>query len=489
MPDHSKEVGYVSSINNQILTLTGLPNAKLKELIYFDNGSFALITSLYKDYVEVISLSLNNINIGDKAYRSNKSISVSLHKGLLGKSVDPLLRDIYGIDTSTDHEERYIESPILGIDKRSKVHIPFRTGVSLVDLLIPLGQGQRELVLGDRKTGKTEFLLQTMLSQVKKGHVCVYCLVGKKKDNIKKVEEFIKKHKIGDSTVVVSSTSTDTLGMIYITPYSAMTLAEYYRDAGRNVLLIIDDLTTHARFYREMSLLSKRFPGRNSYPGDIFYLHSRLLERAGNFKTNNNEDVSITCLPVAETVLSDISGYIQTNLMSITDGHIFFDNELFIQGRRPAINYFLSVTRVGRQTQSSLLWSINRELSEMMSTYENAQNFIHFGAEINDSIKAILDLGDVILAFFNQPVEKIVNINVQIFMFSMIWLQKIKEKNITKMQFLIDKISDKYEFDSKFTTFCDNLINESKDLNELLNKIKAFSTEINVYLEDIITNE
>ena len=234
---------------------------------------------------------------------------------------------------------------------------PMFTGMTLVDLMIPLGRGQRELVLGDRKTGKTQFLLQAALAQASVGTVCVYACIGKKKAEILRVKEFFAKEGILDKTVIVASSSQDSTGEIFTCPYTAMAVAEFFRDRGQDTLVLLDDMTTHAKFYREMSLLLRKFPGRDSYPGDIFHIHSKLLERSGNFvikKDGNEMDVAITCLPAAETIQGDLTGYIQTNLMSMTDGHIYFDNELFFKGRRPAINPFISVTRVGYQTQTSL---------------------------------------------------------------------------------------------------------------------------------------
>ena len=339
--------------------------------------------------------------------------------------------------------------------------------------MVPLGKGQRELIIGDRETGKTDFLLQTMLSQARQGSVCIYAAIGKKKIDIKKVEEYLTNNNIMKDTVLMITSSVEPLGVIYLTPYSAMTLAEHFRDSGRNVLLVLDNLTTHAKFYREIALLSKKFPGRGSYPGDIFYTHSRLLERAGNYKT-----ASITCLPVAETVEGDISGFIQTNLMSITDGHVFFDKDLFAEGRRPAINYFLSVTRVGRQTQTKLRWGLNRELNSLLTLYEKAQRFSHFGAEVSEGIKTTLETGDKIIKFFDQPIGKIMQLNVQIVLFSLIWLGVIKEQNEAKIKFIAEKAIQTYEVDPGFKTTVDKLVENSNDFNDLLGKVSSKAQNI-----------
>jgi F-type H+-transporting ATPase subunit alpha len=243
------------------------------------------------------------------------------------------------------------------------------------------------------------------------------------------------------------------------------------------VLLILDDLTTHAKVYREISLIGKKFPGRGSYPGDMFFTHSRLLERAGNFVTDKGP-VSITCLPVAETVESDISGYIQTNIMSITDGHVFFDQEVFDLGRRPAINYFLSVTRVGRQTQSKLRWSINRELLSFLTLLDKTQEFVHFGAEINEGIKATLTMGSKVLNFFNQPMGLTMALNLQIVLFSLIWSGLLSIDDSTDSSVTVEKATNTYANNTNFRDKVDELVQTSDDFNVLLKNIALCSKDL-----------
>ncbi|MFC1621848.1 F0F1 ATP synthase subunit alpha [Patescibacteria group bacterium] len=349
-----EELGYVQLVKPPVVQVQGLPGARPRELVLFESGGIGYVLGMTNEYVEVLLLGDPRIGIGSKVARTNKNLTVPVHTSFLGQSLNPLCEGSGPFPS--DPEFRAVDvftSP--EIAKRSRITKPFLTGVTLVDLMIPLGRGQRELVVGDRKIGKTEFLLQTMLKQAKEDVICIYASIAKRKADIRNIEDFAKEEGIMDKLLMVISASTDPLGLIYITPYTAMALAEYFKDQGHDVLLILDDLTTHAKFYREISLVNNKFPGRGSYPGDIFYTHARLLERAGNFKTDKGPK-SITCLVVAETVEGDISGYIQTNLMAITDGHIFFDKDYFEEGRRPAINHFLSVTRVGRQTQSRLRW-------------------------------------------------------------------------------------------------------------------------------------
>ncbi|MFZ5425324.1 MAG: F0F1 ATP synthase subunit alpha [Patescibacteria group bacterium] len=468
--DTFNEVGYVEIVSHPIVYLEGLPKAKPSELILFESGEFGEVQSVNNNHVEVLVFSEIPLLVGTKASRTDKVLQIPVGDHLLGASINPLGHSIYPNKPLAKSENyRNINTSPTGIDTRVKIAQPLETGVSLVDLMIPLGKGQRELIIGDRKIGKTAFILQTILSQVNQGSLCIYAGIGKKQIDIKKVENFLEKQNIKDKTIIIASRASDSLGLIHITPYAAMTLAEYFRDKGQDVLLILDDLSTHAKFYREVSLIAKRFPGRNSYPGDIFYAHARLLERAGNFK-HENGSVSITCLPVAETVEGDISGFIQTNLMSITDGHVFFDKDLFTQGRRPAINYFLSVTRVGRQTQTPLRWGINRELSSFLTLYEKTQSFVHFGAELNQGITTTLNMGDKLLAFFGQHMNRVLPLNLQITLYTLIWLGIWSADGKSKMRSDLERVIKAYEENSSYKQEVDALITSAKDFNDFLGK-------------------
>lgn len=473
------EVGYVSSVATPIVLVEGLPGVHPREVIMFENGDIGYVTSLSENVVELISLAKDPILVGTRVVRTNQYLEVPVGDDLLGSTLNSLGHSIYETHSSKRSKDyRPVEVAPKDVYERERIVEPLETGVILVDMLIPLGRGQRELVIGDRKTGKTEFLLQTLLTQAKKGTVCIYAAIGKKKIDIKKIEDFFVKNGISGNAIVVCSSSSDPLGMIYLTPYTAMTMAEYFRDMGRNVLLILDDLTTHAKFYREMSLLAKKFPGRSSYPGDIFYTHSRLLERAGSFKLAAGGIASISCLIAAETVEGDISGYIQTNLMSITDGHIYFDKDLFAHGRRPAVNYFLSVTRVGRQTQSDLRWGVNRELNSFLSLYEKTQSFVHFGSELNEGIKSTLSMGDRVLNFFDQPLDKVVPLNLQIVIFSLIWLGAFNNINVEKIQFFTLIGIEKYKSNESFRLKIDDLTKSATSFNSLLKVISTKQSDI-----------
>ena len=400
------EVGYVEEVVQSLVQVTGLPGAKLWEVVTFENGQQGLVTALWEERVEVLVFSRVPTRVGTRAARTGMSLVVTVGENILGKIVDGLGR---GSDGS---EAREVNVTPSGITTRKKISRQMETGVVMVDLLIPVGWGQRELVIGDRKTGKTHLILQALLSAAKAGKVCIYVAIGKEKRDIKRSHEFFIKEGVMGQIVLVSASSHDSLGEIYLAPYVGMTIAEYFRDLGRDVLLVLDDMTAHAVFYRELSLLARRFPGRDSYPGDIFHAHSKLLERAGNFAVGKGE-AAITCLPVIDTVAGDITGYIQTNLMSMTDGHIYFDSEMHFTGRRPAINPFLSVTRVGRQTQSKLQRKLATEMVVVLANYEKTQAFVRFGAELGEAARQILAAGERIQKFLSQGQFGVISIPVQ----------------------------------------------------------------------------
>lgn len=421
--DKVGEFGLVEEVHHPIVTVSGLPGVKLREMVIFETGQVGEAFLLDRSDVRVLIFSKEAVRAGTKVTRTGQFLSVPVGKELLGKIIDPLGRPV----SRTEHfvkpkEEHPVDTPPPGIDKRARIKEAFLTGVTIVDMMIPLGKGQKELVIGDRQTGKTAFLLAAIKNQVHMGSVAIYAGIAKSKSDLKKIQHFFEKEKVADKVIMVVSSAYDPPSLIYVTPYAAMTIAEYFRDQGQDTLLVLDDLSTHARFYREISLLARRFPGRDAYPGDIFYTHARLLERAGNFKVGAGKEAAITVLPAAELTEGDLTGFIPTNLMGMTDGHIFFDSNIYYRGRRPAVNISLSVTRVGRQSQSNLLRSINNELSAFFVLYEKTQNLSHFGAELTDAAKQILQTGDKVYNFFEQPYSSIVPASVQLVLFSLLWL-------------------------------------------------------------------
>lgn len=476
--EQTKEIGYVGMTAYPIIYVKGIPSVRMSEIVLFEGGELGMVISLSEEYAEVVLFSKESVPIGTRVVRTQKPFHLDISDSYIGNFIDPAGRPFdEKVQIKDIKESRYIDALPSKIDARERVLEPLLTGVSVVDLMVPLGKGQREMVLGDRKVGKTAFLLQTVMTQAREGTLCIYAGIGKKKMEAKAVESFVKEKGIGKNFIGVFTFASDPLGLIYITPYSAMTLAEYYRDNGRDVLVILDDMTSHAKYFREISLLNKKFPGRESYPGDVFYTHARLFERAGNFKFPDRPR-SITCLGVGETVSGDISGYIQTNLMSITDGHIFFDVDIFEEGRRPAINTFLSVTRVGRQTQTPLRWGVNRELTTFLTLLEKTQKFSHFGGELNEGIRATLGMGERINSFFTQAMGTAFSLNVQIVFYALIWVGTFNNYSKEQIRNLMLRMEGLYQSDDGFKAQVDGIIEASAQFNQLLGEIGSKSKSL-----------
>lgn len=442
------EYGVVYKVNHPIVFIEGLPKVKIHEVVLFENGQKGEVFTINRGKVEARIFSHEPIKIGTKVTRTDQLLSVPVGKELLGHIITPLGEAFDETEKFDKPKElRDLVSKPIGIAGRQKIGTSLATGIALVDLLVPLGRGQRELVIGDRKTGKTSLLLTTIKKQVFEGVVAIYAGIAKKKSDIKRMQKFFVEEKLMDNMVFVATSSYDSPSLIFQTPYAAMSIAEYFRDLGMHTLVILDDLSTHAKIYRELSLLARRFPGRDSYPGDIFYVHSSLLERAGNFKHKDQKDtgVSITCLPVVEIIEGDLAGYISTNLMGITDGHIFLDSNIYYQGMRPAVSIPLSVTRVGRQTLTKLTREVNKKLTTFLSHYDKLQNLSHFGQELTDDVKKDLHIGDMIYDFFKQPYQQIIPTTVQMVLISMILQGMIETKEIlekTKKK-LVDAFYDR----------------------------------------------
>lgn len=426
------EYGIVYQVSHPIVFIEGLPTVRTHEVVLFESGQKGEVFSITRGKIEVRTFSHEPIKVGTKVTRTNELLSIPVGHELLGHTINPLGEPLDPADTfQLPKQVRDLESKPIGISGRQKLVTPMATGISLIDLMIPLGRGQRELIIGDRKTGKTSLIMTTVKKQIFEGVVVIYAAIAKKKSDIKKLQEFFVQEKLMSNMTIVASSSFDSPSLIYQTPYAAMAIAEYFRDQGIHTLVVLDDLSTHAKFYRELSLLARRFPGRDSYPGDIFYTHSRLLERAGNFKHPDPriKEVSITCLPVIEIVEGDFTGYIATNVMGITDGHIYLDSNIYYQGMRPAVNIPLSVTRVGRQTLDKLSREINKDLTVFLSSYTKLQNISHFGQELTDDVKKQLNRGDLVNKFFNQPYQLTVPRQVQSIIISLIMQDVIATKD------------------------------------------------------------
>ena len=470
------EYGEVTEIKYPIVEAVGLPLAKLNEIVVFETGEIGQIFNLKEDSIRIVLLTTNPVTVGTRLSRTNSQHTVSIPEQILGTIINP-----FGLPISSDFkspsqgQERLVDGPPPSIAQRKKITKQLVTGTALVDIVIPIGKGQRQLVLGDRKTGKSTFVLTAIKNQLAQGVITIYACIGKKKAELKYLEEFLLTDpKNKKNMIIVATTSFDSPGLIYLTPYTAMTIAEYFRDQGRDVLLVMDDLLTHAKFYRELALLAESFPGRDSYPGNIFHIHAKLLERAGNFIHEKVKEVSISCLPIVETQEADFSGYIVSNSMSITDGHIFFDNNVFAQGRRPAINIPLSVTRVGKQTQSPLLKDINHEVTTLFSEFEKVESLSHFGSDMTEHAKKIYDRGEKIYHFFNQSAGNILLPEIFLPIFGLIWLDVLN----TSVEIEDAKIKLQTAYQNPQTSELIKPFFQSVSLEDFLSKIEAKKTEL-----------
>lgn len=400
----TKEVGVVTRLIAGLLFVEGLPGATVGEIVVVESDIKGRILSVHETEIKAMLLGDElKVKPGMTVVRTGSSLKIFIGDHLLGKDLNSLgeLTDHTGPNPFTGGQWRQVEASPPGLETRAISKDRFDTGVGLVDLMVPLAAGQRELVIGDKKTGKSQFVLDAMITQAQQGTICIYAGISRKQSALYSARNSVKKAGVENNCIFVSSNLGDNPGTIFLTPYTAMTIAEYFRDKGKNVLVIFDNLSVHAEYYREMALLAQEFPGKEAYPGDIFYIHSRLIERAGSF-TVGDKKVSITCLPIAETNEGDLAGYIQTNLMSMTDGHLFFDLDVFLTGRKPAVNLLLSVTRVGRQTQTQLEHELGNKLLELFGEYQKAQSYLRFGAELSGRLKEILDRGDRLESTLHQ---------------------------------------------------------------------------------------
>ena len=489
------EFGEVSEIKLPLVTVTGLPSVAPFELVLFESGIVGEVFAIHKHAVEIILFSKKSPTTGEKVVRTKELLQVPVGSELLGAVIDPTGAAIGTSAKITAKKTSDLNGKVKGITSRASITQPFDSGMTVIDMLLPLGKGQKQLIIGDRKTGKTAFLLSILKTQAKAGAVVVYAAIGKKQSDVRHVLAYIESEKLQKQTVVVASNSSDSPGLIYLTPFTAMTIAEGFRDEGKEVVVILDDLSTHAKFYREMSLIGKRFPGRESYPGDIFFTHSRLLERSGNFtQEGKKEEVSITCLPIVETVESDLTSYIATNIMSMTDGHIFFDQGTFAKGRRPAINIPLSVTRVGRQAQSPLRRDINQKLTAFLSLFEQMENLSHFGAELSGKVQNTIKTGERIHAFLNQPKHVIIDPQIQLIIFALMWGNSIEDANPATIQEKINKLGEATQKDATLKkmiqemTSVENLDDLLLQVNQKKNHLAAIIGEMKtVTTETVIT--
>jgi F-type H+-transporting ATPase subunit alpha len=405
-----QEIGRVVSVGDGIARVYGLSNVEMGELVLFDHDVQGMVLNLEEDHVGVVVFGADNaVREGGQVKRTQRIVDVPVGKELLGRVVDGLGNPIDGLGPIECKERRRVEVKAPGIIARKSVHEPMLTGIKAVDALIPVGRGQRELIIGDRQTGKTAIVLDAILNQKpmhqgsdeSKKLYCIYVAIGQKRSSVAQLVQTLKEQGALEYSIVVAATSSDPAPLQYLAPYVGCTMGEYFRDNGMHALIAYDDLSKHAVAYRQMSLLLRRPPGREAFPGDVFYLHSRLLERAAKLSDDLGAG-SLTALPIVETQAGDVSAYIPTNVISITDGQIFLETELFYKGIRPAVNVGLSVSRVGSAAQIKAMKQVAGKIKLDLAQYREMASFSQFASELDASTKQLLERGERLTELLKQ---------------------------------------------------------------------------------------
>ena len=408
------EIGYVIQVGDGIAKVHGLDKCKSNELLRFENGSFGMALNLEESCVSVVMLGTDvGIREGGLVKRTGRVVSVPVGEALIGRVVDALGQPIDGKGPIDSKELRPIERNAPGIIERKSVSVPLQTGIKAIDSMIPIGRGQRELIIGDRQTGKTVIATDTILNQKGKNVICIYVAIGQKRSTVAQLVDTLARGGAMDYTIVVSATASELAPLQYIAPYSGCTMGEYFMDQGKDVLIAYDDLSKHAVAYRALSLLIRRPPGREAYPGDVFYLHSRLLERAARVAPEYGGG-SMTALPIIETQAGDVSAYIPTNVISITDGQIYLESELFHSGIRPAINPGISVSRVGGSAQIKAMKKVAGTLKLTYSQYRELQSFAQFGSDLDADTKTRLAQGERVVEVLKQDRSSPLDVALQV---------------------------------------------------------------------------
>ena len=439
------EVGTVVLVGDGIASVYGLRNCVSTELLEFEDGSAGLALNLENDTVSVAILTdKNDIREGTKVKRTGTVLSIPVGESYLGRVVNPLGDPIDGKGPIFAEAKRPVEAEAPGIIERQSVSVPLQTGIKAIDSMIPIGRGQRELIIGDRQTGKTEIAIDTIINQKDKDVICIYVAIGQKATSIVSLVSDLVREGAMSYTIVVSATAAESAPVQYIAPYSGCAMAEYFREKGKDVLIFYDDLSKHAVAYRALSLLIRRPPGREAYPGDVFYLHSRLLERAACVSPEFGGG-SITALPIVETQAGDVSAYIPTNVISITDGQIFLETEMFHNGIIPAINPGISVSRVGGSAQVKAMKKVSGELKLLYSQYRELQAFAQFGSDLDADTRARLHLGERIVEVLKQDRNAPVPVGGQVGIIYAVINGYLNEYEISEIRGYQEKLYEKLD--------------------------------------------
>ncbi len=468
------ETGTVILVGDGIAKASGLHQCMAGELVEFPNGAYGMAQNLEEETVSIVILgSDSEIREGDLVKRTGRVVSVPVGEGLIGRVVNALGEPIDGKGPITAEAYHPIEAPAPGIMDREPVNDPLQTGIKAIDSMIPIGKGQRELIIGDRQTGKTTIATDTILNQKGKDVICIYVAIGQKRSTVAQIVNSLSAGGAMDYTIVVSATASELAPLQYVAPYAGCTMGEYFMRQGKDVLVIYDDLSKHAVAYRAISLLIRRPPGREAYPGDVFYLHSRLLERAAHLSKENGGG-SLTALPIIETQAGDVSAYIPTNVISITDGQIFLEEELFNAGIMPAVNPGISVSRVGGAAQIKAMKKVAGSLKLLYSQYRELQSFAQFGSDLDKDTKQRLALGERIVAVLKQKNNSPMDVAFQVCI-----IYAVVNGYLTNLQ--VDQIP---EFERRLM---EHIELKHPDLTETIRKTGKLENEMEQKLQDALT--
>ncbi|WP_044976702.1 F0F1 ATP synthase subunit alpha [Ruminococcus sp. HUN007] len=467
------DVGTVVTVGDGIANIHGLDNCMSNELLEFEGDVYGMALNLERDFVGAVMLGSDaGVKEGSTVKRTGKIVSVPVGDDMLGRVVNALGQPIDGKGAILTKETAPIERIAPGIITRKSVHKPLQTGIKAIDSMIPIGRGQRELIIGDRQTGKTTIALDTIINQKGKDVICIYVAIGQKRSTVANVVETLTKAGAMEYTIVVAASASELAPLQYIAPYSGVTMGEYFMNKGKDVLCVYDDLSKHAVAYRALSLLLKRPPGREAYPGDVFYLHSRLLERACSL----NEEYgggSITALPIIETQAGDVSAYIPTNVISITDGQIFLETDLFNSGVRPAVNPGISVSRVGSAAQIKAMKKVSSSLKLLYSQFKELQSFSQFGSDLDKDTKDRLEKGERIVEVLKQGKNSPVTVEHQVIIIYAVVNDFLKSVPV-------DLISD---FETSLFKFVDE---SHPDITKSIRETKDLTKENETELKDVL---
>ena len=467
------DVGTVVTVGDGIANIHGLDNCMSNELLEFEGEVYGMALNLERDFVGAVMLGSDaGVKEGSTVKRTGRIVSVPVGDDMLGRVVNALGQPIDGKGTILTKESMPIERIAPGIITRKSVHKPLQTGIKAIDSMIPIGRGQRELIIGDRQTGKTTIALDTIINQKGKDVICIYVAIGQKRSTVANVVETLTKAGAMEYTIVVAASASELAPLQYIAPYAGVTMGEYFMNKGKDVLCIYDDLSKHAVAYRALSLLLKRPPGREAYPGDVFYLHSRLLERACSLNENYGGG-SITALPIIETQAGDVSAYIPTNVISITDGQIFLETDLFNSGVRPAVNPGISVSRVGSAAQIKAMKKVSSSLKLLYSQFKELQSFSQFGSDLDKDTKDRLEKGERIVEVLKQGKNSPVTVEHQVIIIYAVINDFLKP-------IPVDRIA---EFEKGLFTFVDE---SHPDIISSITQTKELTKENEAALKDVL---